>query len=130
MMQTHPIDLIREQLALVSFRFGQGLMGLATALALIGLMWVSSLRPADAAGPQLGPDFSASAPDFSASAPDFSASATVEGHLGVAALRLNGAGLAQAGAVAASASVCRLEIDLQSEAPLAADCDSGPVRTQ
>lgn len=116
MMQTHPIDLIREQLALVSFRFGQGLMGLATALALIGLMWVSSLRPADAAGPQLGPDFSASA--------------TVEGHLGVAALRLNGAGLAQAGAVAASASVCRLEIDLQSEAPLAADCDSGPVRTQ
>lgn len=123
MMQTHPIDLIREQLALVSFRFGQGLMGLATALALIGLMWVSSLRPADAAGPQLGPDFSASAPDFSASA-------TVEGHLGVAALRLNGAGLAQAGAVAASASVCRLEIDLQSEAPLAADCDSGPVRTQ
>lgn len=123
MMQTHPIDLVREQLALVSFRFGQGLMGLATALALIGLMWVSSLRPADAAGPQLGPDFSASAPDFSASA-------TVEGHLGVAALRLNGAGLAQAGAVAASASVCRLEIDLQSEAPLAADCDSGPVRTQ
>ena len=123
MMQTHPIDLIREQLALASLRFGQGLMGLASALALVGLMWVSSLRPADAAGPQLGPDFSASAPDFSASA-------TVEGHLGVAALRLNGAGLAQAGAVAASASVCRLEIDLQSEAPLAADCDSGPVRTQ
>ena len=114
MMQTHPIDLVREQLALASLRFGQGLMGLASALALVGLMWVSSLRPADAAGPQLGPDFSASA--------------SAEGHLGVAALRLESAGLALS--VAASPSVCRLEIDLKSEAPLTANCDAGPVRTQ
>ena len=34
---------IREQLALAAFGFGQGLVGLATALALIGLMFVSFL---------------------------------------------------------------------------------------
>lgn len=108
MMQTHPIDLVREQLALVAFRFGQGLIGLVTALSLVGLMWVSSLQPADAAGPGLGPEFSASA--------------RAEGHLGVAALRLDGMGEAQTGVLAASTGVCRLVFDLDSEAPMNASC--------
>ena len=116
MMQTHPIDLVREQLALASFRFGQGVMGLASALALIGLMWVGSLRPADAAGPGINTDFTASA--------------KAGGNLGVAALRPEGGVLAQTVVSAASTSVCRLELDLDSEVPLAADCAPAPVVTQ
>jgi hypothetical protein len=108
MMQTHPIDLVREQLALACFRFGQGLLGLATALALVGLMWASTLRPADAAGPSL--------------ATDISATAEAGGHLGVAAVRLQDSGLAEPGSPVTSAGVCRLELDLESEAPLAASC--------
>ena len=108
MMQTHPIDLIREQLALAAFRFGQGLIGLTTALALIGLMWAASLRPADAAGPTVG---------F-----NVTVSATSVGHMGVTPLRLDGSVLAQTGTLATSASVCRLELDPASEAPLAATC--------
>lgn len=106
MMQTHPIDLVREQLALAAFRFGQGLIGLVTALSLVGLMWVSSLAPADAAGPVPGPEFSAKA----------------EGHLGVAALRAEGMAAAQTGVLATSSGVCRLVFDLESEAPLDATC--------
>ena len=113
MMQTHPIDLIRDQLALAAFRFGQGLMGLATALALIGLMWAASLRPAVAAGPEPGATFTATA--------------GAAGHLGVAALRLDGSVMAQTGVLATSASVCRLEFDLASEAPLATTCGPVPV---
>jgi len=113
MMQTHPIDLIREQLALAAFRFGQGLMGVATVLALIGVMWAASLRPADAAGPDAGPGFTATA--------------QAVGHLGVASLRLDGSVLAQTGVLATSASVCRLEIDPEAAAPLAATCAPLPV---
>jgi len=113
MMQTHPIDLIREQLSLAAFRFGQGLIGLTTALALIGLMWAASLRPADAAGPTLGSNFTARA--------------TAVGHMGVTPLRLHGSVLAQTGALAASTSVCRLELDPALEAPLAATCAPVPV---
>jgi hypothetical protein len=83
-------------------------------------MWVSSLRPADAAGPLPGPDFSASA--------------KAEGHLGVAALRLDGAAEAQAGVQAgvltASTGVCRLVFDLEADDPLVADCAEEPARTR
>ena len=113
MMQTHPIDLIREQLALVSLRLGQGLIGLATALALIGVMWASTLGQAAAAGPTL--------------APTITATATAGGHLGVAALRLDGSVLAQTGALATSESVCRLELDPETDAPFAATCAPVPA---
>lgn len=113
MMQTHPIDLIREQLAQISFRFGQGLVGLATALALVGLIWVSSMGRADAAGPL--------------PASSITATAVAAGHLGVAALRLDGSVLAQTGALATSTSVCRLVLDPVADAPLTATCAPVPV---
>jgi len=108
MMQDHPIDLVREQLAEVAQGLGRGVMGLLSGLALIGLLWLTSLKPADAAGP--------------ASAPDFVASAEAQGHLGVAPLRLDGAVLAQTGALASGLSVCRLVLEPAADAPQPMTC--------
>jgi hypothetical protein len=111
-MQEHPIDVVRSQMALAAQGLGQGVIGLLTALALIGIMWVSALRPADAAGQMLGPDFAASA--------------VAEAHVGAAAVRLDGQSLAGTGVMASSLSVCRLVLDPGAEAP--ATCTPvGPV---
>lgn len=107
-MQDHPIDLVRDQLAQVAQGLGQGVIGLASALALVGLMWTASLKPADAAGPM--------------AAPQITATAEARGHLGVTPLRLDGSVLAQTGVLATGTSVCRLVIDPVAADPLPATC--------
>lgn len=108
MMQDHPIDLVRAQLAEAALRLGRGTMGLLSGLALIGLLWLTSLKPADAAGP--------------IPTPDFVASARAQGHLGVAPLRLDGSVLAQTGVLTTSLSVCRLVLDAAADAPQPVTC--------
>lgn len=49
MMQDHPIELLCDGLAQVAQAFGRGAAGLVAGLGLIGLLWVSAMRPADAA---------------------------------------------------------------------------------
>ena len=88
-----------------------GVIGLASALALVGLMWTASLKPADAAGPM--------------AAPQITATAEARGHLGVTPLRLDGSVLAQTGVLATGTSVCRLVIDPVAADPLPATC--GPT---
>jgi hypothetical protein len=112
-MQDHPIDMICAQLAQVGKGAGQGVLGLLMGLALIGGLWASTLRPADAAGPSALP------PVFAA---PFTASASIGGHLGVTPLRLDGSVLAQTGVLATSLSVCRLVIDPAAQLPLPATC--------
>lgn len=110
MLQDHPIDLVREQLARVVRGLGNGALGLLSALGLIGLLWLTSLKPADAAGPMLPP------------APVITALAEAQGHLGVAPLRLDGSILAQTGALATGLTVCRLVLDPVAEGPQPGEC--------
>lgn len=109
MMQDHPIDLIHQ--ALDAARPGPlpRRLGLVTALVLILAFGLSALKPAAAAGASVLVD----APHVSA---------TASGHAGVTPLRLDGSVLAQTGVLATSLSVCRLSIDPEAEAPLAATC--------
>jgi hypothetical protein len=116
MMQDHPIDMVRAGLADVARGTGQGLLGLAIGLGLIGALWLGSLRPAAAADPMPMP----------APVAAFTATAVSQGHLGVAPLRLDGSVLAQTGALATSLSVCRLTFDPSTAAPLPATCAPMP----
>lgn len=118
-MQDHPIDLVRAQLARVGKdalrSAGQGALGVATGLALIGLLWLGTLKPADAAGPAPAPG------------PMIVATAQAQAHAGVSTLRLDGSVLAQTGALATSQSVCRLVIDPAATLPLQAECAAPAV---